>query len=90
MKAAYLKEKLASIDGVRVGFTAPTFNEFTIKLESGPEDALKRLLKKKIIGGLPLGRFYPGLSKYLLITATEMNTRADIDRFVLELERVLS
>lgn len=90
LKAAYLKEKLASIDGVRVGFTAPTFNEFTIKIESGAEDALKRLLKKKIIGGFPLGRFYPGLSKYLLITATEMNTREDIDRFVLELERVLS
>jgi glycine dehydrogenase subunit 1 len=90
LKAAYLKEKLASIDGVRVGFTAPTFNEFAIRIESDPEDALKRLLKKRIIGGLSLKRFYPSLSRYLLVTATEMNTRADIDRFAIELERVLS
>jgi glycine dehydrogenase subunit 1 len=90
LKASYLKDRLVSIDGVRAGFAAPTFNEFVVKIESDPEDALKRLLKKRIIGGLSLKRFYPGLSRYLLVTATEMNTREDIDRFAIELERVLS
>ncbi len=39
----------------------------------------KRLLKKKIIGGLPLGRFYPELADCMLLCATEMTPRADMD-----------
>jgi len=37
------------------------------------------LLEKKIIGGLPLGRFYPELANCLLLCATEMSKRADMD-----------
>ena len=39
----------------------------------------KVLLKRKIIGGLPLGRFYPELSDSMLLCATEMSRRADMD-----------
>jgi glycine cleavage system protein P-like pyridoxal-binding family len=39
----------------------------------------KALLKKKIIGGLPLGRFYPELADSMLLCATEMTRRADMD-----------
>src|SRR5258707_5208357 len=37
-------------------FTGPFFNEFVIRAS---ESVNKELLKKKIIGGLRLGRFYP-------------------------------
>ncbi len=39
----------------------------------------RTLLKKKIIGGLPLGRFYPELKDSMLLCATEMSKRADMD-----------
>ena len=39
----------------------------------------KGLLKKKIVGGLPLGRFYPELADCMLLCATEMSRKADMD-----------
>jgi len=47
-----------------------------------PESVNKELLKKKIIGGLPLGRFYPELADSMLLCATEMTKRADMDVLV--------
>ena len=56
------------------------FNEFVAKVEGQAVNELnKSLLKKKIIGGLPLGRFYPELSDCVLLCATEMTRRADMD-----------
>src|SRR5262249_11349751 len=57
-------------------FTGPFFNEFVVR---APESVNKELLKKKIIGGLPLGRFYPELGDSMLLCATEMSKRADMD-----------
>jgi len=37
------------------------------------------LLEQKIIGGLPLGRFYPELKDCMLLCATEMNRRPDME-----------
>lgn len=80
-KAAYLKERLSKIDGVKAAFTAPTFNEFTIDIGRDPAPVLKKLLDKKIIGGLALKRFYPALGTHLLIAATEMNGAKELDAF---------
>jgi glycine dehydrogenase subunit 1 len=60
-------------------FTAPFFNEFVLKTE--PAALNTELLKHKIIGGLPLGRFYPELEGCMLVCATEMSKRAHLDLF---------
>ena len=61
-------------------FTGKFFNEFVVRTEGkSPEVMNKALLKKKIIGGLPLGRFYPELADSMLLCATEMTRRADMD-----------
>ena len=39
----------------------------------------ERLLGRKIIGGLALGKFYPELGDTMLLCATEMTKRADMD-----------
>jgi glycine dehydrogenase subunit 1 len=70
-KAHYLASKL------KPRFSGPFFNEFVV---SAPEDINRVLLEKKIIGGLPLGRFYPELSGSMLLCATEMSRRADMDK----------
>jgi glycine dehydrogenase subunit 1 len=73
-KAHYLAGK------VKPRFTGSFFNEFVARVEGqSPEELNKNLLKKKIIGGLPLGRFYPELSDSVLLCATEMTKRSDMD-----------
>jgi glycine dehydrogenase subunit 1 len=73
-KAHYLAGK------VQPRFTGSFFNEFVARVEGKTPDELnKALLKKKIIGGLPLGRFYPELADSVLLCATEMTKRADMD-----------
>ncbi|HXK02872.1 MAG TPA: aminomethyl-transferring glycine dehydrogenase subunit GcvPA [Verrucomicrobiae bacterium] len=69
-KAHYLGSKLNR------RFTGNYFNEFVAR---APEEKNKTLLKKKIVGGLPLGRFYPELADCQLLCATEMTGRADMD-----------
>jgi glycine dehydrogenase subunit 1 len=76
-KAHYLATKL------KPRFTGKFFNEFVVRAEGKtPEELNKQLLKKKIIGGLPLGRFYPELADSYLVCATEMTKRADMDALV--------
>jgi len=73
-KAHYLAGK------VKPRFTGSFFNEFVARVDGqSPDEWNKALLKKKIIGGLPLGRFYPELSDSVLLCATEMTNRADMD-----------
>jgi glycine dehydrogenase subunit 1 len=69
-KAHYLGDK------VRRRFSGPYFNEFTA---IAPAEANRKLEAQKIIGGLPLGRFYPELEDSMLLCCTEMTRRADID-----------
>ena len=45
----------------------------------------ERLAEQGIIGGYDLGQDYPHLQQHMLVAATEMNTKADIDAFVHEL-----
>ncbi len=40
----------------------------------------EKLLSKKIIGGLPLQRYYPELDNTMLLCVTEMNRREQMDR----------
>ena len=66
--------------GLNTRFNGPFFNEFVVTPKSRtPEEANAALLEKKIIGGLPLGKFFPELKDSLLLCATEMSKRADMD-----------
>ena len=69
-KAHYLSSK------IKPRFTGPFFNEFVADAPAGVNE---QLLKKKIIGGLELNRFYPELGGATLLCATEMSRRADMD-----------
>jgi glycine dehydrogenase subunit 1 len=59
---------------------APRFHEVVIELPSSAEETNAALLEHKIIGGLPLARWYPELGPNAsLWCATELTTRAQID-----------
>ena len=74
-KAHYLAGKL------KPRFSGPFFNEFVVSTGGrSPEEINAALLDKKVIGGLPLGRFYPELSDAMLLCATEMSRRDEMDK----------
>jgi glycine dehydrogenase subunit 1 len=79
-KARYLADALAA-KGAKAVFTGPYFNELAVKPKKSPAEVNKKALESKIVGGLELGRFYPELDGAMLVCATEMNTREQMDRF---------
>src|ERR1700760_2320358 len=79
-RTSYLREKLGEIGGARLLFAgAPRFHEFVLETQEAPEQLNTRLLKQKVIGGLPLSRWYPELGNASLWCTTELNTRDQID-----------
>jgi glycine dehydrogenase subunit 1 len=80
-KAHYAADRLTAIPGVSLRFPAPFFKEFTLKLPVSPDRVVGRLLKQRILGGVPLKRFDRTLGDCLLVAVTEKRTRAEIDAF---------
>ena len=82
-KAHYARKRLAELPGVSVLYPErPFFKEFGITLPVEAETINRRLLRDKIVGGLPLANYYPELENALLVCVTETKTKEDIDRFV--------
>jgi len=82
-KSEYLKSELKKA-GCTIPFDSPTFNEFVVRFPGGAEPACKQLLKKNIVGGLPLGTYYTELADHALVCVTETCSKADMDALVKE------
>jgi len=61
---------------------SPRFNEFVVQTSEDPYAINSRILGHKIIGGLPLKKFYPELGNSALWCCTELTTRTAIDTAV--------
>jgi glycine dehydrogenase subunit 1 len=61
---------------------APRFNEFVLQTGEDPFAINSRLLGHKVVGGLPLKKFYPELENTALWCCTELTTRSAIDTAV--------
>ncbi|MBX9599474.1 MAG: aminomethyl-transferring glycine dehydrogenase subunit GcvPA [Bryobacteraceae bacterium] len=73
-KAHYLASKLP------LKFQGRFFNEFVAQGNGRSVEAVNQdLLEKKIIGGLPLERYYPELKNTMLLCCTEMSRRNHMD-----------
>jgi glycine dehydrogenase subunit 1 len=79
-KSEYAKRAIREEAGAALPFSAPTFNEFVIEVKHDPERVLARLREEGLLGGIPLGRWYPELSHAILVCVTETNPKAMIDR----------
>lgn len=82
-KTEYLKDRLKKA-GIKIAFESPTFNEFVVQFPSGFDAVYETLLKKKIIAGIPLSRYYPELPEHYLLCVTETKSREDLDELVRE------
>ena len=77
--------------GAEIKFSAKVFGEFVMRLPGkNATEVQQRLLRDKILGGLPLGPYYKGMDDCLLVAVTEMRTKQDIDHYASCVKNVLA
>ncbi|WP_300975226.1 aminomethyl-transferring glycine dehydrogenase subunit GcvPA [Sphingomonas sp. LHG3406-1] len=89
-RASQLAARLAAIPGVRL-VNDLFFNEFTLELPVEARPAVHKMVEKGVLGGVSLGRLYPGadtLRNGLVVAVTETATDKDMDALVQALEEV--
>jgi len=89
-KAHYAAAELGKVPGVRLRFNAPFFKEFTLELPKAPERIVKRLLRDRILAGVPLKALDRSVKNGLLVAVTERRTREEIDAFAAALGRAVA
>jgi glycine dehydrogenase subunit 1 len=84
-KAHYAASLIASLPGFAVGEGGSKaggyrfFKEFLVRTPVPAEELSRRLSRRGVVPGLPLSRYYPGRTHELLVCATEMCTRGQIE-----------
>ena len=80
-KAHYAVQRFTEADGFSQMFPTSFFKEFVLRCPIDPLTVNARLKSKGLIGGLPLGQYFPELKDCLLVCVTEKRTVDEIDRF---------
>ncbi len=79
--AHYMKEALKAA-GFNIVDEGPMFNEFVVDFGRDAEEVSRHLLERGMIGGLPLGTYEGERQTQMLVCATELRTKEEIDQFV--------
>ncbi len=87
-KAYFLAEKVTEVPGFKFTFEKPFFREFALTCPIESSEVNRMLLKRGIVGGFELARFFPDLDKELLLCATELTTREDIEKLASAIKEV--
>jgi len=85
-KAHYAAQLIANIPGYSMAFTQPFFKEFTITTPIAPSLIIDQLAAKGILPGIDLSD--TGFESHLLLSVTEVSTKADIDDLIATLKEV--
>jgi glycine dehydrogenase subunit 1 len=91
-RAVQAATRLAQVPGVSLLNTA-FFNEFTLVLPGDAREAVRALADRHILGGVSLGRLYPGedgLAGGLIVAVTESTTDEDVEALAHGLTEVLA
>jgi glycine dehydrogenase subunit 1 len=81
-RAAYLKQKLGSIQGITVFGNTTNFNEFIVKFPQPLEKVFKIFREHKIEPGIDLSRFYPERKGSILVAVTETKNLEQLKHYV--------
>jgi glycine dehydrogenase subunit 1 len=90
-RAVEVADRLAAIPGVEL-VNENFFNEFTLRLPVEARPAVHALVERGILGGVSLGRLYPGIEALrngLVVAVTETVTDEDIAAFEAGLKEVV-
>jgi glycine dehydrogenase subunit 1 len=91
-RAVLAAERLAAVPGVEL-VNGSFFNEFTLRLSQEARPVVRSLAKQGILGGVALGRLYPGvatLANGLVVAVTETTSEDDVERLASALEEALA
>ncbi|WP_268884313.1 aminomethyl-transferring glycine dehydrogenase subunit GcvPA [Alicyclobacillus fructus] len=89
-KAHYFRSRLLTVPGVEPLVDAPFFNEFAIRVPRSVPEVQRAMLERGYLFGYDLGKDDSALDGGLLIAATEVRTREEMDGAVAALKEVLS
>jgi glycine dehydrogenase subunit 1 len=82
-KTHYAQEQISSGARFESAFAQPVFKEFVVRdHENQVVNLLRDAEQAGILGGIPLGTWYPDLADCFLVTVTEKRTRQEIDTLV--------
>ena len=81
-RARYLRQRLVETGLLTPSFDKPFYHEFAMRATVEPSQINATLAAHDIVGGYALGRHYPEMAEHMLFCATEVLSRADIDRVV--------
>jgi glycine dehydrogenase subunit 1 len=90
LRAREAATALTAIKGVELFCSAPYGYEFALRLPKDAGLVAQKLLEKKIVAGLPVGRWHKDLDKVLLLACTEKTRSEDIKTLALALSEVLA
>jgi glycine dehydrogenase subunit 1 len=80
---------LVKIPGVQQQFSAPVFHEALLKIDKPVSEVLAALHQAGIAGGYAVESDYPQLSNTLLICATEVRTKDEMNYFAQTLKQIM-
>ena len=83
--AHYLARGIAEVPGYAIATPGEFFHEFTVNTTMPAQEVVDQLHAHGMLGGLDLGTIDARLDHFLLVCATETNTKAGIDRLVASL-----
>lgn len=81
-KSRYAYNRLISTGMFEPLFTGPFFKEFVVKAVSDLRKINEHLFNNKILGGLILDDYFPGMKNCWLVAVTENRTKEEIDNLV--------
>ncbi|MCZ6655167.1 MAG: aminomethyl-transferring glycine dehydrogenase subunit GcvPA [Planctomycetota bacterium] len=81
--AHYAAERIAALSNFELAFDVPFFKEFVVRSKRKDVTAvLKACQQAGVLGGVPLGKWYPQLDDCFMVAVTEKRTKEDMDRLV--------
>ncbi|MFZ0638750.1 MAG: aminomethyl-transferring glycine dehydrogenase subunit GcvPA [Candidatus Acidiferrales bacterium] len=89
-KARFAQDELKKISGITLPFSDVTFNEFVVEFPRPVKQINEKLLAQKIVGPLPLEKYYPKHERRALVCVTETMPRAEIERFAAVLRQIVT
>ena len=76
--------------GGKLKYPGKVFGEFVLSLPKSAVEVRDALIEKRILAGLPLGSYYEGGEKDLLVAVTELRKAPQIDAYAEALKGVLA
>ena len=76
--------------GVALKFKAPFFSEFVIEVSAPAAKVLEALREENILGGIDLAQFFPQHRDCILVSVTEMNGVAELDKYAQALPKAIA